>query len=127
MKFWERSPQQKAATTRKWIRVEVTVLFILIVELCLYVIEWAMNQMRGKLNPHLHILILMISLVLLFYFAIKHIESVANWIIKKTTQAGTEQFGRRAGVSLVFIGLLIIIYVAFYFFTFGKLPIITMK
>ncbi len=123
MKPFERSPQQKAATTRKWVKVEVTVLFILIIELCLYVIEWAMNRVRGKLNPYLHVLILMVSLVLLFYFAIGHIESATNWLIQKTTEAGTERFGRRTGVSLVFIGLLIIIYAAFYFFTFGKLPL----
>ncbi len=122
MKPFGRSPQQKAATTRKWVKVEVTVLFILIVELCLYVIEWGMNQVRGKLNPYLHVLILMVSLVLLFYFAIEHIERATNWLIQKTTDAGTERFGRRMGVSLVFIGTLILLYAAFYFLTFGKLP-----
>ncbi|MDW8438721.1 MAG: hypothetical protein RMM16_11895, partial [Chloroherpetonaceae bacterium] len=114
--------RQKAINTRRIVKAEVTILFILIVEFFLYVIEWAMNKLRGKLNPHLHVLVLMISFVLLFSFAIGRIESATNWLIETGTTLGTERLGRRLGVSAMFFATLCALYVGFYFFTFGKLP-----
>lgn len=116
------SSRQKAVNTRRIVKAEVTILFILIVEFCLYAIEWAMNQFRGKLNPHLHVLVLMTSLALLFYFAIEHIENATNWLIAKGADFGTARFGRRLGVSAMFVVALCVLYVGFYFFTFGELP-----
>jgi exosortase/archaeosortase len=121
------TPQQKAAVTRKWVKIEITVLFVLLVEFCLQAVETILNQFRGKLNPHLHVLVLMISIVALFYFAIGRIEGATNWLIEKTTAFGSEIFGRRTGVTLVVLLMLIILYIGFYFLIFGRFALFDLK
>jgi len=114
---------RKAANTRKQIRVYVSIISILVLNLSLNVVNKFIKTQEGNLSAYWLTIIGMVLVLLVFYPAIAmkyYVNVVTGWVWKHTINLSTMVLQKRPAIITVFIISLLLLYFGFYYIWFGK-------
>lgn len=113
-------PYQKGARLRKIIRIMITILTILLVDLSIsYLNSVIVNLGTSNVLPKYTVTLLGIVVVVgLFMLLVEYLNDISEWILKFFVDIGRSMMGRKTGLYLTFIILLLLIYSGYYWVWF---------
>jgi hypothetical protein len=114
------TPQQKAANARKRVKWIITIISILLIDLCVAILNLKVLSFAGTHNPMLVTLIAMIVIMLLFIILVEYVNTASEWVIKHFFDLTQNLMGRSWGIYFVFLILLVVIYAMYYNIWFNK-------